>query len=98
MISTGQALAGTAPLTLLLVPPGPASVLLVNAGTVTAYYAVGTATTVSTANGVPLPSGAAQTITAYQGDGGIPLSVVTDSGTAVTIGFVVSTAAGGTGL
>jgi hypothetical protein len=70
-------------------------VLLTNLGTVTAYYGAGTV--VTTGNGVPLPTAAVHYLTGYAGNPGTPLQMVTANATA-TIGFVVSSSPGATGL
>lgn len=89
MISTGQVSAGTAPATLCVIPPGLASVVVSNAGTVTAYVAAGG--TASSTNGIPVASGQAlPVIGGYQTSLGVALSVVTAGGTAA-VGFALST-------
>jgi hypothetical protein len=93
-IVTGQASGTNVSIVLCQVPPGPCSVLLQNNGTVTAFYGAGS--TVTTANGVPLPTGVTHTFQCFQGPG-TPLSMITANATA-TVGFVVSSAPGATGL
>lgn len=96
MLTGGQVTAGTA--SALLgpgVPPGPCSVVLSNAGSVTVFVGFGTSATVS--DGFPVPSGQVAPFAGWQGSKGSPLSVVTSSGSAVT-GWLVSTPSGGTGV
>lgn len=105
MITTGQATIGTASATLCLVPPGPCMVVLSNngtaspvwvgAGTVVVAGVAGTA--VGAGNGFPLPSGAPIAIAAYQGDKGATLVAACSSGSA-SIGWIISSATGQTGL
>jgi hypothetical protein len=92
--ATGQVSGTNVSIPLCQVPGGPCTVLLSNLGTVTAYYGAGTV--VTTSNGVPLATGAVHYLTGYQG-GGTPLQMITANATA-TVGFVVSSAPGATGL
>jgi hypothetical protein len=94
MLTGGQVTAGTSPVLLCRVPPGPVSVALTSAGTVTAYLGLGTTAAAST--GIPLPSGGVVPFTGFAGDLGSQLAVVTAGGSA-TVGWVVSAASGGTG-
>jgi hypothetical protein len=94
MLTGGQVTAGTASTSLSVVPPGPCSVTIVNSGTATAYLGFGTA---ATASGIPLPSGAVFPFFGYQGSQGSRISVVTAAGSA-SVGWLLSTPSGGTGL
>lgn len=94
MISTGQVSVGTASATLCRVPPGPCSVVITNAGTVTAYAGAGTA--VTSTNGMPIPSGIAVPFAGLMGDLGSPIAICTAAGSA-TLGFLISTSTGQTG-
>jgi hypothetical protein len=96
-VSTGQVTAGSGSALLCIMPPGPCSVSVSNAGTAQVWVAAGSVA--STGNGFPVPSGLVVTFTGYQG-GGSPLSVVTGAGsaTAATVGFFVSSPSGQTGL
>jgi hypothetical protein len=78
-------------------PPGPCTVVVSNTGPVTVYVGAGSA--VTSGNGFPLASGAPPVaIPGYPGGGGSRLSVVTGAGTATsTVGWIVSSASGGTG-
>lgn len=94
----GRATSGTAPTTLLNLPPGPAQVTIASTtpGTSTTFIGLGTAA--STATGFPVLSGAAPiVVSGYPSDGGGPLSMICASGSA-SIAFIVSTPSGGTGL
>ena len=96
-VSTGNAVAGSASAVLCIMPPGPCSVSVSNAGTAQVWIAAGSVAT--TASGFPVPSGQVVNFTGYQG-GGSPLSVVTGTGsaTAATVRFFVSSPSGQTGL
>ncbi len=94
-VATGQVSAGTAP-AFFTVGAGVSSTVVTNGGTVTAYLSAGG--TATTSNGVPVPSGGIlPPIQGYNGAPGVTYSVVTGGGTA-TIGYLVSTAAGSTGI
>ena len=98
---TSQVSAGTATSS-FVVPPGPCLVTLSNGGSVTAYFTAGNANvaaggTLTTSQGVPVPSGAALSFATYQGDLGAVCSLITASGTAA-VGVIISTPSGGTGL
>ena len=89
MIYAGNEAVSTAPVALCLVPSGPCSVTLTNAGTTTAYVGFGTATTSS--NGFPIPSGGViPAFPQYPGAGDHQLYVVTESGSA-SVGFLITT-------
>jgi hypothetical protein len=100
MITSGVATAGTAVTTssLIRVPPGPATVLLANAGTAsTAYVGAGTATT--TGNGFPVPSGLVPPVIVpvYAGAPSGTWSVVCAAGSA-SVAWIISDPSGGTGV
>lgn len=90
----GQVTAGTASTHLCSVPPGPCQVVLSNSGTVAAF--VGFGGTVTASDGFPVPSGGVAPFSGYPGGAGQQLSVVTASGSA-SVGWLVSSASGGTG-
>ena len=97
MIETGQRAVGTAPSTLCVLPPGPSQLTLVNPGPGTAFIGAGTLTTVSAVNGCPLPSGGTPvSFTGFPGGQGTPFQVVA-TGTIPSLGFIISSASGGTG-
>ena len=98
MLTTGQRAVGPTAGVLLVLPPGPWSLLLVNGGTVAAYVGVVAGTqSVSSTNGFPLPSGGYPvSITGYPGGQGQTLQAVT-AGTIPSLSFMLSTASGGTG-
>ena len=97
MLTVTQAAIGTVSSVLAVVPPGPASVVVCNpSGSVVVYYGFG-GTAVTSGNGMPLPAGQSHAWACYQGDRGGTLSVVAASGTANTVGALVSAPAGGTG-
>ena len=98
MLITGQATAGTAPSVLCTVPAGPCTVLISNAGTASPVW-IGAGTAVTAGNGFPVPSGAVSPVTfpGYPASPATPLSVVCSSGSA-SVGFLISSASGGTGL
>ena len=95
-LTTRQVTAGTNSVALVVVPPGPGQVIIVNGGSVTAWVAAGTAAA-TTSNGVPIPSGAQVAVNAYQGSMGSPLQVISPGGTNTSLGYILSTAVGGTG-
>ena len=105
MITTGQVTIGTASTTLVVVPPGPCMVVLSNNGTASpvwvgagATVVAGTAgTAVGSGNGFPVPSGAPVAFAGYQGDKGSTLVAATSSGVA-SVGYLISTATGQTGI
>jgi hypothetical protein len=78
-------------------PPGPATLLLANAGTAPTLY-VGTGTNVSVGEGFPVPNGLVPPVAVpvYAGCGAQTWSVVTSSG-AGTLSWIFSTPTGGTG-
>lgn len=97
MITFGQhtAVSGSAT-ALCVLPPGPCTVVLSNVGTATAYVGPG-GTAVTTSNGFPVPSGSYPVVfPGYPGGAGAVLSCITTSGSA-SVGFIVSSASGGTG-
>ena len=103
-IFTNQVTIGTATSTLCVVPPGPCMVVLSNNGTASPVW-VGAGTTIVAAsraalwgpNGFPVPRGAPVAFAGYQGDKGATLVAACSSGSA-TVGYLISTATGGTGL
>lgn len=98
MITASQAQAGTASSQLCVIPPGPCTVIVSNAGTAATVWA-GTAGTVIPGlggNGFPLPSGVPVAIPVYRGSAGGILNMATSSGTA-SVGWMVCTAYGQTG-
>ena len=95
---TQRVAAGTASAALVTVPPGPAQLTIFNAGSVTAWVAAGTAAATSSGNAAPITAGAQVSITAFAGSGGSPLQVICPSGTNTALGYILSTASGGTGL
>jgi hypothetical protein len=101
VIVTGQgtAVAGSATY-LTTLPAGPCCLLLSNAGTASPVYigqSGGTAGT-TTGNGFPVPAGQVPVaIPGYLGAGPARLYAITASGQA-SIGWLLSTATGGTGL
>jgi hypothetical protein len=99
MITAGRAQAGTAVTSssLFAVSPGPATLLLANAGTAATVYA-GPGTNVTTTTGFPVPSGlvAPVTVPVYPGTPGGLWSVVCASGSA-SVAWIVSSPSGGTG-
>jgi hypothetical protein len=93
MISTGQVIGSATASHLVQVPAGPCEVVISNGGTGIAYIgAVGTGT-VTTATGIPVPSGATFSFNGYQGSPGATLEVIVPAGTS-TLGFLVSTSWG----
>ena len=105
MITTGQVTIGTASTTLCLVPPGPCMVVLSNNGTASpVWVGAGTAviagvagTAAGAGNGFPVPSGAPVAFAGYQGGKGATLVAACSSGSA-SVGYLISTATGQTGL
>lgn len=95
MFTNGQAAAGTAVTTLCVMPPGPATLQVVNPGTVTVY--LGTGSKVATNNGYPVPASGTFTIPGYAGGGGATVSMCTAAGSA-SVAWFVSGASGQTGL
>ena len=95
---TQRVIAGTVSASLVTVPPGPAQLTIFNAGSVTAWVAAGTAAATSTGNAAPIASGAQVSITTYPGAPGSALQVISPSGTNTALGYILSTASGGTGL
>jgi hypothetical protein len=95
-LTTRQVNAGTGSVALVTVPPGPCQVTIVNAGSVTAWVAAGTAAA-TTSNSMPISAGAQVSVTAFQGSLGSPLQVISPGGTNTSLGYMLSTAVGGTG-
>ena len=99
MLTTGARPVGPTAGTLLVLPPGPYQLTLINPGTIAAYVGVVAGTqAVSAANGFPVPSGGTCPIvvTGYPGGPGQTLQAVT-AGTIPSLAFMLSTASGGTG-
>lgn len=98
-IASGVASAGTSVTSssLIHVGPGPATLLLANAGTASTVYA-GPGTSVTTTTGFPVPSGLVPPVTVpvYAGAPAATWSVVCASGSA-SLAWIVSSPAGGTG-
>ena len=96
----GQASIGTTATLLTVFPPGPCSVTISNLSTAnTVYVGLSTATTTSGADaGYPVTNATSPvTIPGFNGSAGSNLYAIA-SATATTVGYVVSTATGGTGL
>lgn len=96
MLVTGQVTAGTATGTLCQMPPGPCMLVVSNPSSVTVYVGPG-GSVLSAGNGFPVPAGQSVAWAGYQGDKGAALSVVAASGTANSVGFLISSATGQTG-
>lgn len=106
-IFTGSASIGTKSANLCLVPPGPCTVVLSSNGTASPVWvgAGGTVVagpasgvgTIAAGNGFPLPSGEPVTIPGYAGNQAVQLVAAVSSGSA-SVGWVISTATGQTGL
>lgn len=97
MITNGQVSVAGSARTLVVLPPGPATLLLSNAGTSPLAY-IGMGSTVSAASGFPLP----QTVTPvaiplYAGSAGGTVSVIASSGTA-SVAWLLSNPTGQTGF
>jgi hypothetical protein len=108
MLSIGQVTIGTVATHLCNVPGGPCLVTVTNdSGSAASAYlgitgapgtaAGGTPATVTTTNSIPVPAGTSLVFANYKSSPGASLSVIS-SGSAVTVGFLISTSAGGTGL
>jgi hypothetical protein len=97
VFATGQVTAGTAVATLCQMPPGPCMLVVSNPSSVTVYFGPG-GTALTTGNGFPVPSGQSAAWAGYQGDKGAALSVIAASGTANSVGFLISSATGQTGF
>ena len=100
-ISIGQATTAGSAVALCTVPPG-AAVAILSAASGNGGDALigirGAGGSVTTTNTIPLPAGSSWTVAGYNGSAGAQLQV-TSAGTAtsVTVGFLISNAAGGTG-
>lgn len=91
MIVTSQATVGGTAVPLALVPPGPSSVTVTNAGTAPLYVGAGTAVTSS--DGGPVPAGEAVTLPGFPASSPVRLWGITAGGTAapiVTAGVFIS--------
>jgi len=96
VITGSQVQAGTAVSTLCVVPAGPCMAVISNPSSVTVYFGNGTG--VTTGNGMPVPAGQSVAFACYQGDKGGTLSVVAASGTGNSVGWLISSATGQTGI
>ena len=96
MFSAGQVTAGTVPVTLCQMPPGPCMLTVSNPSSVTVYIGPG-GTALTAGNGFPVPAGQSCAWAGYRGEQGAGLSVIAASGTANAVGFLVSSPSGGTG-
>jgi hypothetical protein len=91
MIVTSQATVGGTAVPLVTVPPGPSAVTITNGGTAALY--VGAGTTVTSANGAPIPAGAAVTLGGHTASSASKLWGITAGGTVapiVTAGLFIS--------
>ena len=97
MLDINQASVGaTAVTAICTVPPGPCMVALSSdpASTGTVYVGItpaGTANTLSGSNGMPLAAGQSITFAGYKGSAGASLSGWCKSGSAATVGYLIST-------
>jgi len=91
VITGSQVTAGTAVTTLCVIPPGPCMTVVSNPSAVTVYFGPGT---VTTGNGLPVPSGQSVAFATYQGDKGATLTVIAASGTANSVGWLLSSPLG----
>jgi len=96
VITGNQVQAGTVASTLAVVPAGPCMVVISNPSSVTVYFGSGTG--VTTGNGMPVPAGQTVPFACYQGSKGGTLSVVAASGSANSVGWLISSATGQTGF
>lgn len=96
MLSVGQVSAGTASVPLCIAPPGPCLILVSNPSRVTVYVGPG-GTALTASNGSPVPSGQVVAWPGYPAGQRAALSVIAASGSANSVGFLVSSASGGTG-
>ena len=83
----GVSVAGT-PVVLATVPPGPASVVITNAGAVTMFVGAGTAAT--TGSGAPVPASGVVPLGQFASSSATKLWGITSGGT-VTAGVFIST-------
>jgi hypothetical protein len=97
MFVTGQVTAGTASSALCQMPPGPCMLSVSNPSSVTVYIGPG-GTALTTGNGYPVPAGQTTAWAGYQGSKGAALNVIAASGTANSVGFLISSATGQTGF
>ena len=96
-LSTSRVAAGTASVTLATLPAGPCTLTVVNGGSVTAWLAFGS-NPASTNNGVPIAAGSQVAVNTYPGNPSSGVQVICPSGTNTALGYILSTASGGTGL
>jgi len=93
MITNGQVTANNTARSLCVVPPGPCTVVLANAGTVVPAYAgvLVSGGTLTSSNGFPLvASGYPVTFSAYAADRGGTLSVVTAGTVTTAVAWMIS--------
>ncbi len=96
MITSGQGSVSATASRLCPIPPGPASLLLSNAGTASPVY-VGPGTGVTTTNGFPVPASVVPVvIPVFAGSQGGSLYAVTASGFAY-VGWLITNPTGQTG-
>jgi len=86
----GVSVAGTAPVLLATVPPGPASIVITNGGTAALYVGAGTAAT--TASGAPVPASGVVPLGQFSSSTATKLWGITSGGT-VSAGVFISTGA-----
>jgi hypothetical protein len=89
MFTAGQVpVSGTAtPVRVTLVPPGPGQLILSTSG---GTILVGLGTTLSAANGMPVPNGFWCRTDLYQGGGGGTLYAINTAAGTAGLGFIVS--------
>lgn len=99
-ISQGTVGAASAKLGNLVIPPGPCTLALSNAGSASPVWIAVGGTGVTPANGFPLPSGVSPLVMQfYQGNqGGVVYAVASAGGGTANVGYWLSTATGQTGL
>ena len=87
----GVSVAGSA-VTLGVVPAGPCTAVITNAGATTLFVGAGPASggTVSTTSGVPVPASGVVPLPGYPGSSSVTLYGITSGGT-VTAGVFIST-------
>jgi hypothetical protein len=97
VLVTGQVTAGTTSSALCQMPPGPCTLVVSNPSSSVIVYVGPGGTALTTGNGFPVPAGQSAAWAGYQGDKGAALNVIAASGTANTVGFLISSATGQTG-
>lgn len=91
MISAGQITASGSAQSLCVIPPGPCTVIMSNAGPATAYVGIAGGGSLTSLNGFPLPSGGLPVaIPGYPGAEGGTLSAVCAGTATSTVGWIVS--------